>query len=78
MERIMIPTEIIVTSEMIFSNTLGMDSVISYLISKSSVKNKVTVVSEMKVTISAVVYSIFRVILVKDILFLVRELKYRQ
>ena len=77
MERIMIPTEIIVTSEMIFSNTLGMDSVISYLISKSSVKNKVTVVSEMKVTISAVVYSIFRVILVKDILFLVRELKYR-
>ena len=51
MERIMIPTEIIVTSEMIFSNTLGMDSVISYLISKSSVKNKVTVVSEMKVTI---------------------------
>ena len=54
-----------------------MNSVICYLISKSSVKNKVTVVSEMKVTISAVVYSIFRVILVKDILFLVRELKYR-
>ena len=77
MERILIPTEIIVTSEMIFSNTLGVNSVICYLISKSSVKNKVTVVSEMKVTISAVVYSIFRVILVKDILFLVRELKYR-
>ena len=77
MERILIPTEIIVTSEMIFSNTLGTNSVICYLISKSSVKNKVTVVSEMKVTISAVVYSIFRVILVKDILFLVRELKYR-
>ena len=66
----LIPKQKIVTSAMICSNTFVMTAVISCLMSKSLVKTIVTVLVAIKVTNKAVVYSVFRVILSNDIIFL--------
>ena len=64
-ELILILTQRIGTSDMIFYNKFGMTAFIRYLISKSLVKITVPLVAAIKVMESEVVYLIFRVILDK-------------
>ena len=73
----LIPTQIIGTSAMICYNKFLGDLRHQLPNTKFIGKKTVTLVAVMKVMRGAVVYSIFKVIMAKIILFLMREHKYK-